>query len=178
MRWLDSITDSIDTYLSKLQELVKNREAWHAVIHGVAKNWTWFSDWTTTANHGVPSVGFPVGTMVKNPPAIQKMQVQSPGLEDPLEEEMATHSSTVSWKIPRTEEHGGLLFMLLHRVTHHWIHTHRHTNVPSVGNEPRIHLKMILAWLYWINIAFFFSESFFPLFLQCFQYFLHHFMPS
>ena len=44
----------------------------------------------------------------KNLPAMQEMQVQSLGWEDPLEEEMATHSSILAWKIPWTEEFGGL----------------------------------------------------------------------
>ena len=56
--------------------------------------------------------------MVKNPPAIWENWVQSLGWEDPLEEDMAIHSSIPAWRIPWTEEPGGLQSMGLHRVKH------------------------------------------------------------
>ena len=48
MKWLHSTTISVDMSLSRLQKIVKDREAWCAAVHGVAKSWTRFSDWTTT----------------------------------------------------------------------------------------------------------------------------------
>ena len=56
--------------------------------------------------------------IVKNLPAVQETQVQSLGQEDPLEEEMATHSSTLAWRIPWTEEPGGLQSMGSQTVRH------------------------------------------------------------
>ena len=58
-----------------------------------------------TETHGE---GFLVAQRVKNPPAMQETWVQSLGLEDPLEKGMATHSSILAWRIPWTEEPGGL----------------------------------------------------------------------
>ena len=88
MRWLDGITNSMDMSFSRLQELVMAREAWRAVVHGVAKRRIRLSDFTFTFHFHA------------------------------LEKEMATHSSVLSWRIPGTGEPGGLLSVGSNRVGH------------------------------------------------------------
>ena len=58
MRWLGGIIDSLDVSLSKVRDIVKDREAWRAAVHGVTKNWTWLSDWTTRTHQ--PKPVFPI----------------------------------------------------------------------------------------------------------------------
>ena len=64
------------------------------------------------------SVQFDVVQQVKNPPAVQETQIRFLGWEDPLEEEIATHSSILAWEIPWTEEPGGLQSKGSQRVGH------------------------------------------------------------
>ena len=66
----------------------------------------------------IATIASQVAQLVKNLPVVQEIQVQSLGGEDPLEKEMATHSSILAWRIPRTEEPGGLQSMGLQRVGH------------------------------------------------------------
>ena len=72
--------------------------------------------------------GFPGSSVVKNLPAMEEIWVQSLGQEDPLEEEMVTHSSILTWEIPRTTVSGGLSLWGLKESDTTWrLNTHMHT---------------------------------------------------
>ena len=86
--------------------------AWWATVHGVAKSGTRLSYFTFIHRASL------VAQMVKDPPAMQETQVRSLGQEDSLEEGMAAHSSVLAWKIPWTEEPGGLQSIGSQRVRH------------------------------------------------------------
>ena len=95
-----------------------------------------------------------VAQMVKHPPAMQETRVQFLGQKDPLEKKMATHSSIPAWRIPRTEQPGGLQTMGSQRVRHDWAaNTFFQTN-------KKVFLKLQAVWFHFYNILQFGSVQF------------------
>ena len=93
-------------------------------------------------------MGFPGSSVIKNLPARQEIQVRSLGGEDPLEEEMVTSSSIPAWRIPWTEEPGGLQSMGLQRFGHYLA-----TKQQQAGNG-RVHTSLCLIFMpNWQNIS-------------------------
>ena len=83
-------------------------------------------------------LGFPGGSVVKNPPAMQETLVQSLGLEDSLEKEMATHFSILAWRIPWSEKFGILLSVGLQNEsdTTEWLSNNKDMSLKEVKAEP------------------------------------------
>ena len=104
----------------------KWQPTWQTTVQSFTKSWIQLSDWTFmhASVYIYIMIGFLGGSVVKNLPAKQETRVQSLGQEDPLETGMATHSSILAWRIPWTEEPGGLQSMGSQRVGHDWATKH------------------------------------------------------
>ena len=92
-----------------------------------------------------------VALVVKNPPAIQETWVRSLSQEDPLEEEMATHSSILAWEIPWTEEPDGLQSRGSKRVRHYWVIEHIIANTYSSAIIPLKRAQVGAELALWCN---------------------------
>ena len=103
-----------ETWVGKIpwrREQLPTPVSWLGEFHGL------YSPWGHKESETTEQLSFGL-QMVKNLPAMQETWVQSQGQEDPLEKEMATHSSILAWRIPWTEEPGGLQSMGSQRVKH------------------------------------------------------------
>ena len=115
----------------KLRE-IKQLAQGYATNNGRAEVWT--------------LVAWLVAQMVKNLPAMQETRIRALGQEDPLERGMATQSSILAWRIPCTEEPGGLQSMWSQRVRHDWVTNTFIFKIPYLDSTPLNYDTQILAW--------------------------------
>ena len=118
--WIDPLEKEMAIHSSTIAWKISWTEEPGRLQSMVAKSRTRLRNFTFTFIDTDRYMGFPGGSVVKNPPAVQDMQVWSLDRKDPLEKEMATHSTILAWRIPWTEDPGGLLSMGSHRVGHDW----------------------------------------------------------
>ena len=94
-----------------------------------------------------------VAQRVKKLPAMQETWLWCLGQKDPLEKQVATHSSILAWRIPRTEEPGELQSMGSQRVRHNWVtkhahtHTHTHTHTEAIWGKHSVGFGILVIWI-------------------------------
>ena len=128
----------------------------------VAKSRTRLSNFTFTFIDTDRYKGFPGGSVVKNLPAMQVMQVWSLDWKDPLSKEMATHSSILAWEIPWTGKSGGLQSMGLQRVRHDWANKLQQPQIDTcIYADTGVYLCIICMQYIYIHKCIFFAVTYF-----------------
>ena len=136
-----------------------DRGAWRAIVSEATQNWTRLSDWAHTQREACGLIIFGywtslVSQMVKCLPTMRETWVRSLGQEDPLEKEMATHSSSLAWKTPWTEEPGRLQSIGLQRVGHDWATSLHFIGISSFMQS----YSFAKSPAHWEYISFFYTD--------------------